>query len=184
MVVIAVSGEAASGKTTIARKLAEIYGLRFISIGMLFRKIAEERGISVIELHKIAEQDESIDRTIDNMAIEEAKKGNVVIEGHLTAWILKDIADVKIYLKADLNLRAKRLAERDGKSFEEALREIQEREEINRRRYLKIYGIDIRDLSIFDIVLDRTYLNIDQTIEILKKFIDYVLEWKKLGKYP
>ncbi len=178
MVVIAVSGEPASGKTTIARKLAEIYNLRYVSNGMLFRKLAEMRGIPFIEFHKIAENDETIDKQIDSMAIEEAKKGNVVIEGHLAGWILKDIADIKIFLKADINTRARRLAEREGRSIEDALREIKFREENNRRRYLKIYGIDIKDLSVFDIVLDTTYLGVEDVLEILKTFIDKVVKRK------
>ncbi len=175
MVVIAVSGQPASGKTTIARKLAEMYGLRYVSNGMLFRRLAEELGVSFIELHKRAEQDYTIDKMIDEKAIEEARKGNVVIEGHLAGWILKDIADVKIYLKADLRLRAERLAKRDGKTIEEAINEILFREENNRNRYLKIYGIDIRDLTVFDIVLDTTYLTVEEVLEILRNYIDKVL---------
>ncbi len=44
MGVIAISGEAASGKTTIARLLAWKLGYRAVSIGELFRKVAQERG--------------------------------------------------------------------------------------------------------------------------------------------
>ena len=108
MGVIAISGEAASGKTTIARLLAWKLGYRVVSIGELFRKVAQERGVSLIELHRLAEVDHSIDRMVDSYALEEAKMGNVVIEGHLAAWILKDIADIKVYLKADsyIHLRA------------------------------------------------------------------------------
>jgi len=179
MVVIAVSGQAASGKTTIARALAEKLGLRFVSSGMLFRRLAEERGIPLLEFHKLAEQDPSIDKLVDGMAIEEAKKGNVVIEGHLAAWILKDLADVKIYLKADLRVRAERLARRDGKSVEEAMEEIRKREEMNRRRYLMIYGIDIADLSIFDLVIDTTYLGPDEVLDIVLRYVQTVLQRKK-----
>ncbi|NPA24066.1 MAG: AAA family ATPase [Crenarchaeota archaeon] len=179
MVVIAVSGQPASGKTTIAKKLAEHYGLRYISNGMLFRKLAEQRGIPFLEFHKLAEQDENIDRQIDAMAIEEAKKGNVVIEGHLAGWVLKDIADVKIYLKASLEVRARRLAQRENMSIEDAIREIKFREESNRKRYLKIYGIDINDLSVFDIVIDTTYLNVEEVLEILRSYIDKVIERRR-----
>ncbi|NPA70046.1 MAG: AAA family ATPase [Crenarchaeota archaeon] len=179
MVVIAVSGQPASGKTTIARKLAEYYGLRYVSNGMLFRRLAEEKGIPFLEFHKLAEQDENIDRQIDSMALEEAKKGNVVIEGHLAGWVLKDVADVKIYLKASLEVRARRLAQRENMSIEDAIREITFREENNRKRYLKIYGIDIKDLSVFDIVLDTTYLDVDEVLEILRSYIDKIIRKKR-----
>ena len=57
---IAVSGTPGSGKTTYARFLAEKYGLRFISSGMLFREIAREMGLDLLELHKLAEQREDL----------------------------------------------------------------------------------------------------------------------------
>ncbi|WP_069807031.1 (d)CMP kinase [Vulcanisaeta thermophila] len=171
MGVVAISGQAASGKTTVARELASRLNYRFVSIGELFRKIAIERGVSLIELHRIAERDFSIDRSVDNACIEEARRGNVVIEGHLAAWILKDIADVKIYLKADVDARARRLASRDGRTYEEALNEIRTREESNRRRYMMIYGIDINDLSIFNLVIDTTYLGINDVVNIVYTYV-------------
>ncbi len=90
MGVVAVSGQAASGKTTVARKLASKLNYRFVSIGELFRKIAVERNVSLVELHRIAESDFSIDKAVDEESIREARKGNVVIEGHLAAWLLRD----------------------------------------------------------------------------------------------
>ncbi len=179
-IVIAISGEVCSGKSTVSQRIARAYGLRCVSIGSLFRRIAEERGISLMRLHEVAESDESIDKLIDGVAVEEARRGNAVVEGHLAGWILKDLAHVKIYLKADVRVRARRLAERDGKTVEEALREIVLREEMNRRRYLKIYNIDIRDLSVFDIVLDTTYLALDDVVTILKTFINCVLSRRRM----
>ncbi|MGC8994940.1 MAG: (d)CMP kinase, partial [Pyrobaculum sp.] len=48
--------------------------------------------------------------------------------------------------------------------------EVREREELNRRRYLSIYGIDIRDLSIFDLVLDTSHLSINDAVRISLDF--------------
>lgn len=175
--VVAVSGQAGSGKTTHAKIIAETFGLRYVSSGMLFREIAKQRGVSLLELHKIAEKDHSIDRLVDENTRREAEKGGVVLEGHLTAWIVKDLAHIKIYLKADLEERARRIAEREGKSYEEALREILEREESNRRRYLKIYGIDIRDLSIFDLVIDTTRLPKESVAKVIRTLIEEYIRY-------
>ncbi len=175
MGVIAISGQVASGKTTVARELARRLNYRFVSIGELFRRVASQRGVSLLELHRIAETDFSIDRAVDEEAIREARRGNVVIEGHLAAWILRDIADVRIYLKADIGVRSRRLSARDGKSVEDAMSEIRAREESNRRRYLTIYGIDISDMSIFDLVIDTTYIGTERVIEIAYEYVYDVL---------
>ncbi len=182
MGVIAISGQAASGKTTVARELANRLNYRFVSIGELFRRIAVERGVSLLELHRIAETDFSIDRAVDEEAVREARRGgNVVIEGHLAAWILKDVADVRIYLKADIRARSQRLSARDGKSIEEALNEIRAREESNRKRYLAIYGIDINDTSIFDLIIDTTYIDARKVVDIVYEYVYNVLHNK--GKF-
>jgi len=178
MGVVAISGQAASGKTTVAKELANRLGYRFVSIGELFRKVAIERGVSLIELHKIAERDFSIDRAVDEAAINEARKGNAVIEGHLAAWILRDVADVRVYLKADISTRARRLSSRDGKTLNDAINEVRIREESNRRRYLTIYGIDINDLSIFDLVIDTTYIGAEQVVDLVYNYVYNVLRSK------
>lgn len=128
--------------------------------------MAARMGMDFIEFHKYAETNPDIDKKVDSLAIERAKAGDVVLEGHLTAWIVRPYADVCIYLKASLETRARRVALRDGKSLQDALREVAEREELNRRRYLSIYGIDINDLSIFDLVLDTSHLSVNDAVRI------------------
>jgi len=181
--IIAISGQVASGKTTIAREVARRINHRFVSIGELFRKIAIERGISLMELHKIAESDPSIDRAVDSVCIEEARKGNVVIEGHLAAWILKDIANIRIYLKADLEIRARRLASRDNRVLEEAIEEIRMRERSNRERYMRIYGIDLGDLSIFHLVIDTTHIDMQTVVKIIGEYIEGFREGSSIANY-
>ncbi len=178
MGVIAISGQVASGKTTVARLLADKLSYRFVSIGELFRKVAAEKGLTLMQLHELAERDHSIDLHVDQVSIEEAKKGRVVIEGHLAAWIVKDYADVKIYLKADMTSRANRLARREGISINDAINEIKTREESNRRRYMNIYSIDINDLSIFDLVVDTSLININDTLDIVGSYVIKVLKAK------
>lgn len=152
--VIAISGKPGAGKTTYAKAISQALNLRYLSVGSFFREIALRKGVDLLSLHKIAEGDEEYDLMVDRLALEEAKKGNVVVEGHLAGWILKDLADLKIYLTVPLEVGALRISRRDGKPFEEALREVKLREESNRRRYLKIYGYDIADLSVYDLVIN------------------------------
>lgn len=171
MVVIAVSGQPGSGKTTIAREIARVLKLPMVSSGAIFRELAAKSGMDFVEFHKYAETNPEIDKAVDALAIEKAKKGNIVLEGHLTAWVVRPYADICIYLKAAKEIRAKRISLRDKKDYEAALREVEEREELNRKRYIAIYGIDIRELSIFDLVLDTSYLSINDAVRISLDFV-------------
>ncbi|MET1101597.1 MAG: (d)CMP kinase, partial [Pyrodictiaceae archaeon] len=144
--------------------------------GMLFRQLANEKKVSLIDLHKIAERDFDIDRAIDSKALEEAEKGDVVIDGHLAGWILEGIADLKIFFTAPLTVRAKRVAIRDGKPYEEVLKELQLREESNKLRARVIYGFDLEDLSTFDVIFNTSKLDKEVISETLKTLISKFIE--------
>ena len=170
--VIVVSGPPGSGKTTYAKHIADKLKMNLVSAGGIFREIARERGVSVIELSEIAAKDPSIDLMVDKRMLEKAKEGNVVLEGHLTAWIVSEYADLKIYLAAPFVERVKRIALREGKSFSEALIETSRREFLEATRFRRYYGIDILDLSIFDYVIDTS----KHDIEGIKRIIDFVIK--------
>lgn len=169
-IIIAVSGKPGTGKTTYAKHLAREFKLRYVSSGEVFRRIAQERGIDLVELHKLAERDQSIDREVDARALEEAKRGGVVVEGHLAAWLLRDVADLKIVLTAPLEVRAERVSKREGRPIDRVMEEVKAREESNRARALKYYGVDIEDLSIADIVINTAVFDIEgikRALEVL-----------------
>jgi cytidylate kinase len=166
-IIITVSGPPASGKSTYAKIISQELGLRLFSTGAAFREIAKKLNINLEEFHALAEKNYEYDIMVDKMALEEAKKGNIVVEGHLACWLLKDIADIKIYVTAPLNERIKRLMEREGKSFEEAKKEILAREKSNKKRYMEIYGINIDDLSPIDIMINTALFGIEDVAKIL-----------------
>ncbi|MEM0105638.1 MAG: AAA family ATPase [Zestosphaera sp.] len=172
--VIAVSGAPGSGKSTLARRLSEHFGLRLTSSGAMFRSLASQKGLSLSEFSKIAEVDPSIDRLVDEAAIVEASKGCVVIDAHIAGWILKDLAHLRIYLTAPVDVRARRIAERDSKNYEEALHELITREESEARRFSRYYGIDIKDLSVFDLIINTARFNADEVFEISRKAVELI----------
>jgi len=176
-IVIAVSGEPGAGKTTVAKYIAESLGVRYVSNGELFRQIASERGVSLLDLHKLAEVDPTIDLEVDRRAVREAEKGGVVIDGHLSIWILSNIADLKLFFRAPLSVRAERVARRENKSVEEAMAEIRRREESNRRRGIAYYGFDIADYSVADLVVNTALLDADG---VKKTALAFVREYLRL----
>jgi len=119
----------------------------------VFRQIAKERGMTLDEFSKYAELHPSTDRMIDRRTADAAKEGNVLIDGRLAGWMAKK-ADVKILLTAPLEVRAKRIARREGRRYREVLKETMIRERSEAKRFKKFYGIDVKDYSIFDLVLN------------------------------
>jgi cytidylate kinase len=179
--VIAISGKPGAGKTTYAKEVARLFNLRYVSSGSLFRQLASERGVSLVELHRLAEKDFGIDRAIDSRTVEEARKGDVVIEGHLAGWVLRDVADLRIFFTAPLEVRAMRIAARDGVPYEEALRELKLREESNKLRARLLYGFDLDDLSIFDAIFNTNRLSKEVITETLKTLISKFVERRATG---
>jgi len=150
--IITVSGPPGTGTSTLSRLLSRELGLRWVNSGELFRKIASDRGVSVGELGRIAEEGPEIDYLIDDAQRAMAAEAGGIFEGRLSGHILD--ADLKILLKADRRVRAERIASRENKLVEDALRESRVREECEARRYEKYYNLNVNDFSVYDLVID------------------------------
>ena len=176
--IITVSGPHGTGKSTYAKALAEALGLRYVCAGELFRELAKERNLSLEAFSSLAAKDPAIDKLIDERTKTEAKKGGTVIDAQLGAWMLRDIADVKVLMVAPDEVRFKRIAERDRTSLESAKKETIAREEIQKQRYKKYYGIDVDDLSIYDIKIDTSPYSVEQTKSLVIKEVRNLLAKK------
>ena len=175
--VITVSGLHGSGKSTYGRHIATEFGLRHISAGELFRQIAQEKGCDLEQLGIVASRDHSIDRLVDERTKQEAVKRDVVIDGQLAGWMARDLADLKLFFTAPESVRIERMAKRDGETYDAKEQETVNRARIERERYREIYGVDIGDLSIYDLIMDTSLLSLDENINILKNVIaDYLAE--------
>jgi cytidylate kinase len=164
--IITISGAPGTGTSTLARSLSHELKLRWVNSGKLFRKIAGEKNISVKEMNRLAEKGPDIDYLIDDAQKALAKEGDGVFEGRLSGHLLP--ADLKVLLKADLRTRAERIAKREAKLTEDAMRETRTREESEARRYKKYYNIDISDFSAYDLVVDSGKFDEAGTLAIVK----------------
>ncbi len=165
--IVTVSGLHGTGKSTYAAQLAKGLKLRHVSAGVLFRRIAKDRNISLEDFGNSALEDPTIDRLIDEETMKEAERGDVVIDGQLAGWVLKEKSDLRIYLTAPDDVRLARIARRDGLELDEAKRQTVQRERVQLERYRRHYGLNVEDKSIYHLVLDTSILSIDETAKVL-----------------
>ena len=165
--IITVSGPHGTGKSTYAARLARTLRLRHVSAGMLFRKFAQEKNLSLEQLGKIALEDPSIDRMVDDRTLREAGKGNVVVDGQLAGWMLRDKADLRIYLTTPEPIRLERIARRDKLDLEVARAQTAQRESVQSERYMRHYSFHVDDRSIYQLILDTSLGSIRDTAKVL-----------------
>lgn len=170
--VITLSGVPGTGTTTIAKLLSKRLGLKLVYIGETFRNLAKEYKMNLQEFSKYAKDNPKIDYELDSRQLEYARKGNIILEGRLSGWMVKNnnIDAFKILLNADLEIRIKRIIGRERKSYDQVKDEIQFREKCELDRYLKLYDVNYQDPNHYDIIIDTTNLNPEQ---IIKKIIDH-----------
>jgi cytidylate kinase len=104
---------------------------------------------------------------LDDRTKAEAKGGSVVIDAQLGAWMARELVDVKVLLTAPDDVRFRRIAEREAVGLEEARKETEYRESVQRKRYREYYGIDVGDESIYDIKIDTNRHPIEETKRIV-----------------
>jgi cytidylate kinase len=152
---VAISGKSGCGNTTVSRLLASRLGLRVINY--TFKDLAREKGISFEELRRRAETDSQYDLTIDRVQVRLAMEGGCVLGSRLAIWFLRDAA-FTVYLEASLDVRAGRIARREGIPLGEALVATRERDTEDRERYLRLYGYDIDRYDFAALVIATDYL--------------------------
>jgi len=152
---ITISGLPGSGKTTVARLVAEQLGLEHVYAGDIFRRQAAARGLSLEEYARQAETDHAIDRALDEQMRARAAEDDAVLEGRLAAFMAEAAGRpaLKVFLDAPETVRAERIVAREGGAAEARLQETQAREASDARRYRQIYGFDYHDLGRYDLVL-------------------------------
>jgi cytidylate kinase len=181
-VVICICGMAGSGKSTVAKKLAEKYGLKYCSGGDALKALAIEKGYKTVEkgwwespeglsFLENREKDLELDRAVDQKLLAVAEQGNVILDSWTMPWLLK--RGFKIWLEASPRKRAERVAKRDGISIEKALEALREKESKTKAIYKKLYGFSLgEDFTPFHLILDTDNLEAEEVFQALTIVLD------------
>ncbi|MDG5777282.1 AAA family ATPase [Haloarculaceae archaeon H-GB2-1] len=170
---LTVSGPAGSGKSTLAASLADALDYEHVSGGDIFRSLADERGLTPLELNRQAEEDDQIDRDLDRRLRDIAREeDDLVLESRLAGWMAGEYADLKLWLDAPLDVRAARIADREEKAVEQAREETRARADSESLRYEEYYGIDIEDRSLYDLTVNTARWGPEGVLELVTTAVD------------
>ena len=159
---ISLAGDLGSGKSTVGRILAKELGAQVYSTGTIQRRIAEEMGMTTLQLNQYVETHPEIDGKIDDgLRALEGEDADLIIDSRM-AWHFVP-SSFAVYMAADAYVSAERIlkAGRSSEPFssvEEAVRSVADRRASEMRRYSQLYGVNIKDLENYDYVVDTSFV--------------------------
>ncbi|MBQ7386714.1 MAG: (d)CMP kinase [Clostridia bacterium] len=181
---ISLAGDLGSGKSTVSAILIERIGAKYYSTGAIVRSIAEKRGMSVVELNVYMETHPEIDHEIDDGLAALSDVDELLIIDSRLAWHFTR-GTFKVYLSTDIETSALRImsANRQGEhasSLDATIAETRSRRNSEKKRYMEQYGLDIKNLDNYSLVVDTTNATPD---EVAERIILSFEEWKRSRDY-
>ena len=176
---ISLAGDLGSGKSTVADILINKLGAQYYSTGAIVRSIAARHGMSVVELNIYMETHPEIDNEIDNGLVELGNEDKSMVIDSRMAWHFTK-GTFKVYLSTDVETSALRImgANRDGEhaaTLEATIADTKARRESEKKRYKTQYGVDIKDLSNYTLIVDTTVANPTEVAECILSSLE---AWK------
>lgn len=169
--IITIGGLAGTGTSTAAKNLSEYLNIPYISAGDVFRQLAKEHDMTVLEFNEFAEGNDEIDIALDKRQADIANNADdLIVEGRISAFFVN--ADYRIWLMTPDDTRAQRISHREDKSIDTVIKEIKERTASEKKRYQEIHNIDIDDYSIYDIIINTGTFDEQATLDIITKCIE------------
>ena len=105
---------------------------------------------------------------VESAILRHLRNDNTVYCGLAGHFFVKDVKHaLKVRIIADLEERVRNEMEREGISYDEALRIIKKDDEERRKWSLYLYGIDTHDPSLYDLVINIKKMTVDDAVEII-----------------
>jgi len=178
-VVITISGDIGSGKSTTGKLICKKLSYNYLSTGAIQRKIAEEMGLTTLELNHLTDSRRDIDDKIDSYtrALNDTED-NYVVDSRL-AWHFIP-SSYKVYLLCDEDVAAQRISKDQKRTSDETnravdhlIQKIKERRKSEQERFKRIYDIDFGNFSNYDQLIDTAYFNPDEVVALILDGIDH-----------
>lgn len=160
--IITISGDAGSGKSTVAGIVARKLKFRHYSVGDFMRQIARKRKLTLLQVGRLAERDRSIDEELDDMQAGLGKtENNFVLDSRLGWHFIPK--SFKVFLKVEIKEAARRIFnDSKRKSVEEnstiaaTAENIRKRKASELERYKKYYKLNPYEEKNYNLIIDTT----------------------------
>ncbi len=184
-IVICISGMAGTGKSTLSKRIAKKYDLKYYSGGDALKELAKDQGYDSssrgwwespegLDFLEKREKNLTFDKAVDEKLLDYAQQGRVLLDSWTMPWLLK--TGFKIWLVASVEKRAERIAKRDKIPVDEASSVLKEKEGRTKAIYKKLYGFTLgEDFEPFNLVLDTDALNAEGVFQVLCMVMDNVV---------
>ena len=162
MINITIAGDLGSGKSTVANHLINSINYRIESAGLIFRRLAEQHGMSAKEFNQFIESNPKYDNMVDDTIKEMGEKEENIIFDSRLAWYFVP-KSFKIYMYVDVDTATERIFNDKGRVSESysdmatAKKEIIERRQSEVLRYKTFYNIDINNFKNYDFIIDTSH---------------------------
>lgn len=184
MSVITISRGSYSRGIEIAEMISERLGYQCLARDVLI-KASEEFNIPEVKLNKALEDPPSFFERfnqkkkkyisyIQMALINHLKTDNIVYHGLAGHFFVKDLPNVlKVRIIADPEYRIKHVMERDQVSRVDAIDFLKKIDGLRKRWGKFLYGIDVEDPSLYDIVINTEKLSLELTVEIICEMVTW-----------
>tara|TARA_B100001094_G_scaffold233712_1_gene228617 strand:- start:601 stop:1164 length:564 start_codon:yes stop_codon:yes gene_type:complete len=155
---VTISGPPGSGTSTLVSRIASSRGWSSLNGGDVFREEARTRGLTVEQLSSVAKEDLDVDRSLDSLIQQRMSSHDSpeIIESRLSGWWAhkNSLNCLRVWVNVSEQERAKRIQKREGGDLDDCLRASQNRQRDDMERYSILYGINLDDMSPYNLVVD------------------------------
>lgn len=172
MINITIAGDLGSGKSTVANHLINNINYRIESAGLIFRRLAEQHGMTAKEFNQFIESNPKYDNMVDDTIKEMGEKEENIIFDSRLAWFFVP-KSFKIYMYVDIDTATERIfndKDRISETYSDmttAKKEIIERRQSEVLRYKTFYNADINNYKNYDLIIDTSHATKEQVNDLV-----------------
>lgn len=184
--IITISGDLGGGKSVLADRLVKHYSADRYSTGTVQRQLAEEKGITTLQLNQLAETDKSIDDQIDGVfkSLEDNPK-NLVVDSRMAWHFLPK--SFKIKLEVAPQIAAERISKDNTRigegdtSPDVILQSLLDRKASEVERFKRYYNVDISDRDNYTLAVNSYSVTPDEIAAVVCECVE---KWRKGEEHP